>query len=98
MKENLYKYQFILVFGSKIEDKDREKTLTKIESWLTANKSEIVNKEHVGSKDLVYDIKGVRKGDFWLLDVVCKIPLKLKELSLLINREVTVIRYLIIKK
>jgi ribosomal protein S6 len=97
MKDNQHNYQFILVLSPKTEDKEREKTLTKIESWLQSNKADIAKKEHTGSKDLVYAIKGLRKGDFWMLDIKCLVPLNLKELNLLLNREVNVIRYLILK-
>lgn len=97
MKDNQHKYQFVLVLDSKIEDVEREKTLNKIETWLKSNKTEVVKKEHTGAKDLVYAIRGLRKGDFWILDIACEVPLKLKELNLLLNRETSVIRYLIIK-
>jgi ribosomal protein S6 len=97
MKDNLNKYQLILVLNTKSEDKDKDKVLAKVESWLGANKAKLAKKEHTGNKDLVYEIAKSRKGDFWILDVEAELPLKLNELNLFLNREVNVIRYLILK-
>ncbi len=95
MKENKYQYQIILVLNPKTEDK--EKVLAKAYSWLESNNVEISNKDHMGLKDLAYEIKDNNKGDFWVLDVNSKEPLKIKEFNLLLDREINVIRYLILK-
>jgi ribosomal protein S6 len=97
MKDNQHKYQIILVLNTKSEDKDKDKILEKIESWLGVNKAKIVKKEHTGVKELVYEIAKSRKGDFWLLDVEAGSPLKLNEINLFLNREINVMRYLILK-
>jgi ribosomal protein S6 len=97
MKEKQHSYQMILVLSPKAEDKDKDKVLAKVETWLTANKAKISKKDHTGNKELVYEIAKGRKGDFWVLDVVSELPLKLNELNLFLNREVNVIRYLILK-
>ncbi|MFA6185317.1 MAG: 30S ribosomal protein S6 [Candidatus Shapirobacteria bacterium] len=96
MKGNKYQYQIILVLSPKTEDK--EKVLTKAYSWLESNKAEILNKDHMGLKDLAYEIQNHNKGDFWVLDVESKETLKIKEFNLLLDREINVIRYLILKK
>ncbi len=98
MKENQITYQFILVVSPKLDEKDREKALSKVEGWLGVNGAEIAKKDHVGSKELVYAIADQRKGDFWIMDVTSKLPLKLNELNLMLNRESAIIRYLILKK
>ena len=95
MKGNKYQYQIIVVLNPKTEDK--EKVLNKAYSWLEKNKAEITNKDHMGLKDLAYEIKENSKGDFWVLDVESKEPLKIKELNLLLDREINIIRYLILK-
>jgi ribosomal protein S6 len=97
MKEKKHNYQMILVLNSKTEDKDKEKVLAKVELWLEGMKAKIAKKDHVGNKELVYEIVKSRKGDFWILDVVGEMPVKLNELNLFLNREVNVIRYLILK-
>ena len=97
MKGNLHNYQVILVLKQKADDKDKDKVLAKVESWLKANAAKIAKKEHTGTKELVYEIAKSRKGDFWVLEVEAELPLKLNELNLFLNREVNVIRYLILK-
>ncbi len=97
MKENNHNYQIILVLAPKTEEKDKEKVLAKVESWLEAAKAKVTNKDHQGNKELVYEIAKNRKGDFWVLDVAGEVPLKLQELNLFLNREINVIRYLILK-
>lgn len=96
MKGNKYQYQIILVLSPKTEDK--EKVLTKAYSWLESKKAEILNKDHMGLKDLAYEIQDHNKGDFWVLDVESEETLKIKEFNLLLDREINVIRYLILKK
>ncbi len=98
MKEKVYKYQFILVFGPKVEEKDQTKVWDKIEGLLGAGKAEISKKEHMGLKDLVYEVKGFRKGDFWLVDFESGLPFNMKDLNLLLNRENLIIRYLVLTK
>lgn len=98
MKDNNQKYQMVLVLAPKVEEKDREKILTKVESWLGDKTAKITKKEHTGTKELVYKIAGEKKGDFWILDVESVKPIKLDELNLFLNREIKVIRYLILKK
>ena len=97
MKGNQHNYQIILVLNPKAEDKDKDKVLAKVESWLGVNKAKIAQKTHTGIKELVYEIAKNRKGDFWLLDTEAEMPLKLNEINLFLNREANVIRYLILK-
>jgi ribosomal protein S6 len=97
MKDNQHNYQIILVLNTKSEDKDKDKVLAKVESWLDVNKAKVTKKEHTGVKELVYEIAKSRKGDFWMLDVGAGAPLKLNEINLFLNREANVMRYLILK-
>lgn len=95
MKGSNYQYQMVTVLNPKTEDKD--KTLNKVFSWMENNKVEITNKDHLGLKDLVYEINNQNKGDFWIFDIESLKPLKLKDLNLLLNRDINIIRYLILK-
>ena len=95
MKGSKNQYQLILVLNPKIEDK--ENVLKKITTWLEAKKVEI-NQVHLGLKELAYEILKNTKGDFWLIDLTSKSPIKLKEFNLMLNRESNIIRYLILKK
>lgn len=95
MKGSIYQYQLVVVLNPKTDDK--EKILKKVTNWLELNTIEVVS-NHIGQKELAYEIGGNTKGDFWSLDLKSKIPLKLKEFNLLLNRESNIIRYLILKK
>lgn len=96
MKEKKHNYQLVLVLNPKLEDK--ETVFKKVSTWLDGRKVEVAKKDHMGIKELVYEIKGNSKGDFWILDLESLTTLKLNELNVLLNRENNIIRYLILKK
>ena len=96
MKEKTYKYQLVVVLNPKTEDKD--KVIKKISTWLEAKEVKIDKKDHLGLKELVYQIEKNDKGDFWVMDLISVNPLKLNEFNVLLNRETNIIRYLILKK
>jgi ribosomal protein S6 len=60
--------------------------------------AEVSKKDHMGNKELAYEINGFNKGDFWVLDIDSLKALNLKSVNLFLNREVSIIRYLILKK
>ncbi len=85
-----------MVFAPKTEEKAIETVFSKLESmWIAAT---LEKKDHLGSKELAYAIKGHKKGDFWTLKMTADKTLKLNEINLFLNREPSVIRYLVIKK
>jgi len=89
-------YEVTVVFAPKTEEKAVETVFFKLESmWIAAT---IDKKDHLGSKELSYAIKGHKKGDFWTLTFSADKTLKLNEVNLFLNREPCVIRYLVIKK
>ncbi|MFA7300867.1 MAG: 30S ribosomal protein S6 [Candidatus Shapirobacteria bacterium] len=89
-------YEVTVVFAPKTEEKTTETVFSKLESmWIAAT---LEKKEHLGSKELSYAIKGNKKGDFWTLTFTSDKTLKLNEANLFLNREPSVIRYLVIKK
>ena len=96
MKEKKYKYQLVLVLNPKTEEK--ENVFKKVSSWLESHGVEVEKKDHMGLKELVYEIKDNKSGDFWVLDLESLTTLKLNELNVLLNRENNIIRYLILKK
>jgi len=94
MKGSKNQYQLILVLNPKTEDK--ENIIKKITTWLETKKVELTS-VHLGLKELAYEIEKNTKGDFWSLDLNSESPIKLKEFNLLLNRESSIIRYLILK-
>lgn len=96
MKGSNKQYQMVVVFNPKIEN--QEKVLDKLCALLEGQGIEVSKKEHVGIKELVYEINGNSKGDFWVMDLNSGKPLNVKEINLFLNRETSIIRYLILKK
>lgn len=89
-------YEVTVVFAPKTEEKTIETVFSKLESmWIAATMDK---KDHLGLKELSYAMKGNKKGDFWVLMVSADKTLKLNEVNLYLNREPSVIRYLVIKK
>lgn len=97
MKGKTNSYQIVLVFAPKTKSEIVDGVVAKLTGFFEAMKAEIKNKESLGTKELVYEIKGNRKGEFWQLDVEAATPMKLTEVNLFLNRDTNVIRYLILK-
>ncbi|OIP87830.1 hypothetical protein AUK05_00340 [Candidatus Shapirobacteria bacterium CG2_30_35_20] len=89
-------YEVTVVFVPKTEEKTTEMVFSKLETLLIV--ANLEKKDHLGLKELSYSMKGNKKGDFWMLTVVSDKTLKLNEVNLFLNREPSVIRYLVIKK
>ncbi|MGI5840620.1 MAG: 30S ribosomal protein S6 [Patescibacteria group bacterium] len=98
MKDNKIQYQIVSVLNPKIEDKEKEEVINRITSRVEQQEAKVVKSDHWGNKELVYEIQGSKKGDFWVLDVESEKPLELKNFNVFLNREPNVIRYLILKK
>jgi len=91
-----FMYEVTVVFAPKTEEKAIEVVFSKLESmWIAATMDK---KDHLGLKELVYSMKGHKKGDFWVLSLSGDKSLKINEANLFLNREPSVIRYLVIKK
>ena len=98
MKDNKYKYQIVVVLNPKTEEKEKDALIKKVTSQIEETQAEVVKKDHAGLKDFAYEIAGFNKGDFWIFDVESDKPMKNTEFNLFLNREIKVIRYLILKK
>ncbi|HEX8923916.1 MAG TPA: 30S ribosomal protein S6 [Patescibacteria group bacterium] len=98
MKDSKYHYQIVAVLNPKTEDKEKETVLNKISAWVEGAEAEVVKKDHMGAKDLVYPIKKLNKGDFYVFEIDSNKTFQLKEFNLFLNREPTIIRYLILQK
>ena len=97
MKEKKYTYQMVLVFAPKTESKIIDGVLGKVSAFLDTVKAEITKKESLGTKELVYEIQDNRKADFWEVTIESIKPVKVTDINIFLNREVTVNRYLILK-
>jgi len=98
MKTKRFNYELVMEFSPKTEEKTKQPIIDKVEKWFESQDSKVVSKDHLGVKQLVYKIKDFDKADFWMLNIEGEKPIKLVELNLFLNREINVIRYLVIKK
>ncbi|HAP37341.1 30S ribosomal protein S6 [Candidatus Shapirobacteria bacterium RIFOXYD1_FULL_38_32] len=95
MKENKIKYQIVVVLDPKVEKK--EVFIDKIGDFIDGMGAKVAKKENLGTKELAYEIKENNKADFWILNVESEKNLKFNDFNVFLNREVNVIRYLILK-
>lgn len=98
MSAKKFGYQLILVLRPKLEDAAREELLDKVEGWVKSEGVGGIKRNHFGLRDLVYKINKEDKGDFFVMDLESKEAKPFKELSLYLNREINIIRYLILKQ
>ena len=98
MEDTNNKYQIVVVFDPKIEAKVRDEALERIGKEVGSEGLEVKEKTDWGIKELAYEINGLKKADFWILDVESEDVLNLSELNLVLNRNSNIIRYLILKK
>lgn len=98
MASKKYTYQVVLVFNSSATDKQKEEVLGKIETLISNSNASLTQKDHLGTKLLVYKIKNESSGDFWDLTMEAQKPVKVRDLNIFLNREGCIIRYLVLKK
>jgi ribosomal protein S6 len=98
MKGKKHNYEVVVEFSPKTDDKIKQPVFDKITKWFESAKATVTKNDHLGVKQLVYQIKGFDKADFWQLDVEADKPVKLADLNVFLNRELQVIRYLVLKK
>jgi ribosomal protein S6 len=97
MKGKKHSYEVVVEFSTKADDKTKQPVFDKITKWFEDAHASVTKKDHLGVKPLVYKIKDFDKADFWQLDVEADKPVKLAELNVFLNRELQVIRYLVLK-
>lgn len=98
MKGNSCKYQLVMVLNPRLEESPRGEVVKKVEKWAGDFGVKVDKQERLGTKELIYKIKGFERGDFWIFDLGGSKPLKLKDFNIFLNREVGIIRYLVLKE
>ena len=97
MPDKKQEYQLVIILDPHVEEKAQEVIWAKlVQKFETLGID--ADKDHIGSKDLVYKIKKNSKGDFWAWKLKSKMPIKMNEFNTVLNREPKVIRYLMLKK
>ena len=91
METKKFKYQLILVLDPALAEKDREALFKKI-------RDKFEKSEHLGVKEMQYKIKNIEKGDYWIFETETDKPIQMKEFNIYLNREIKIIRYLLLKR
>lgn len=98
MKTNKNAYQLVIVFAPKLAEKEKEGVLAKVKGLVTKLGAKVEKVEDLGTKELEYLIKKHNKGEFTEMLITTEVSFKYDEITLFLNREPTVIRYLVLKK
>lgn len=98
MKDKKAGYQVVVVLSPKIEEKTRDDVLKKIRGVFDEAKLEGEKEEHLGMKELVYKVADFNRGDFWIFNIEGKKGFNFKDFNLMLNRENSIIRYLILRR
>lgn len=97
MKSSKSAYQLVVVLANKASDSDKKMSLEKLTSLVEGQGAKVAASEHLGVKDLAYEIKGQVKGDFYNLKIESEKPVGFREIGLFMNRDISIIRYLALK-
>ncbi len=98
MKTNKNAYQLVIVFLPKTAEKDKEGVLAKVKELTEKLGAKVDKTVDMGTKELSYMIKKQNKGEFTEVTISSEVSFKYDEINLYLNREVNVIRYLVLKK
>lgn len=96
MKGNIY--QLVVVLNPKLEEKAKSAVLKSVEGWVNEAGGKTKKPKDLGNKELEYPISGCRSGDFWEFTVEAEGAWKSKDFNLYLNRESSIIRYIVLKK
>ncbi|HOZ81030.1 MAG TPA: 30S ribosomal protein S6 [Candidatus Woesebacteria bacterium] len=94
---NNNRYQLVVILNPTAEDKQKDEALAKIDGWFESNQVTVEKKDKLGVKTLAYEINKLTKGEFLTWDLVSEKPMKIKEFNVMLNRNVSIIRYLVLK-
>ncbi len=90
-------YELIVAFAPSLEAKQSEALFASIADWVLSAGGTVSKKHSMGTKELAYPISGHNKADFYTFDIHAEVGMKLAELNLSLNRNPSIIRYMVSK-
>ncbi|MCC3144706.1 30S ribosomal protein S6 [Halanaerobium sp. Z-7514] len=90
-------YETTFVLKPDLEDEEKEQILTRVKDTILAHDGEITEVDAWGKRQLAYEIKDYRSGDYTILEMNAKTSV-VKELERIFKIMDGVIRYLVVKK
>ncbi len=96
--KSVFTYELAVEFLPTLPEKTKNTVWTGLMAFLDAMKISLGKQENMGVKELAYPIAGSRKAELIVCPMECAKPIDTKTISVYLNREANIIRYLILKK
>ena len=90
------RYELMFVVKPTLEEESTLKVLENIKKLLKAQKAKIVAEKNMGRRELAYEVKGFKNGNYFLL-VVDSEPDAVKEFDRIANINEDIIRHIVVK-
>ena len=89
-------YELMFIVKPTLEDEATLEVLNNIKNILTNQKVNIISEKNMGRRELAYEVKDFKNGDYFLL-VVEATPEAIKEFDRVANINENIIRHIIVK-
>jgi len=86
----------MLIVNPQMDEEALQATLNKVSGWVTANKGEVIKTDIWGTRRLAYPIKGLRDGQYVVLQFKMD-PKATRPLEHNLKMSEEIVRYLLVK-
>ena len=90
------RYELMFVIKPTLEEEATLKVLETLRTMLKDHKAKFVTEKNMGRRELAYEVKGFKNGNYFLFVVECE-PDTVKEFDRIANINEDIIRHIIVK-
>ena len=90
------RYELMFVVKPTLEEEATLKVLETIKKLLKDSKATLISEKNMGRRELAYEVKGFKNGNYFLLVVECE-PDAVKEFDRIANINEDIIRHIVVK-
>lgn len=90
------RYELMFVVKPTLEEEATLKLVENVKTLLKDQKAKLVAEKNMGRRELAYEVKGFKNGNYFLLVVDCK-PETVKEFDRIANINEDIIRHIVVK-
>jgi small subunit ribosomal protein S6 len=90
------RYELMFVVKPTLEDEATLKVLETMKTLLKDQKAELISEKNMGRRELAYEVKGFKNGNYFLLVVEAE-PDAVKEFDRIANINEDIIRHIVVK-
>lgn len=90
------RYELMFVVKPTLEEEATLKVVETIKTLLKDEKAKLVAEKNMGRRELAYEVKGFKNGNYFLLVVDCE-PNAVKEFDRIANINEDIIRHIVVK-